>query len=423
VTLTFLIIFLLLIFSAIFSGAETAFFSLAKIHIKKLEKENSARSHRILKLLKNPRQLLITVLLGGTLADITSTTLATIYVIKLTPDFTTSQISLAMAALVVGMTTLLLIFGEVIPKLIAFSIPAKFASFSSFILIVFRFLTYPVIITLDWLTSTLSKKRDFTKEIHSALSREDIRNIVQSESSNHLLEENERKIIDSIFRFSSTEVREIMVPRVDITGIDISASIAEATKVIVESGYSRIPVYKKTIDDIIGIIYAKDLILYPEKNTIQNVQRKVTFIPENMKIQTLLTLFQNRKKQIAIVVDEYGGTAGIVTLEDILEELVGEIMDEYDDEQPMVTKLSENNYLLSGMLQISEVNRRFNLELPDEFDNLADFLYSELNHIPKKNEKYRYLDIADFLISQIKKQRIFYVKMKILRVEKEGADD
>jgi CBS domain containing-hemolysin-like protein len=411
-----------LIFSAIFSGAETAFFSLAKIHIKKLEKENSARSHRILKLLKNPRQLLITVLLGGTLADITSTAMATLYVLKLVEHKTPGEISLAMGCLVVVMTALLLIFGEVIPKLIAFSIPARFASFSSFILIVFRFLTYPVIIIIDWFTSKLSRKRDFNKEIHAALSRDDIRNIVQSESSNHLLEENEKKIIDSIFRFSSTEVREIMVPRVDITGVDSSSTIADATRIIVETGYSRIPVYKKTIDDIVGIIYAKDLILYPEKNTIQSVQRKVTFIPENMKIQTLLTQFQSRKKQIAIVVDEYGGTAGIVTLEDILEELVGEIMDEYDDEQPMVTKLGEDNYLLSGMLQISEVNRRFEMDLPVEFDNLADFLYSELNHIPKKNEKYRYLDIAEFQISQIKKQRIFYVKMKIIRVAQEDAD-
>jgi CBS domain containing-hemolysin-like protein len=206
---------------------------------------------------------------------------------------------------------------------------------------------------------------------------------------------------------------------VDITGIEITSSINDAKQAVIKSGYSRIPVFKKTIDEIIGIIYAKDLILNPEKTTINSIQRKVTFVPENMKIQALLNQFQSKKKQIAIVVDEYGGTSGLVTLEDILEQLVGEIMDEYDNEKPMITKLTDDSYLISAMVQISELNREFNLTLNEEFDNLAEFLCSELNHIPVKNEQYIHEESVEFVITQIKKQRINFVKMRLINQDAE----
>jgi len=273
---------------------------------------------------------------------------------------------------------------------------------------------YPVIIAIEWFIHKISKKKDILHVSKTAFSHEEIRNIVQSDSTHHPLEENEKKIIDSIFRFSSTAVKEIMVPRVDITGVEFSSSIAEVKKAIIDSGYSRIPVYKKTLDEIIGIIYAKDLILSPEKSSIKSIQRKVTFVPENMKIQTLLNQFQSKKRQIAIVVDEYGGTSGLVTLEDILEELVGEIMDEYDNEQPMITQMNGNNYLVSAMIQVSELNREFDLNLNEEFDSLAELLCSELNHIPVRNEVYVHEDTVEFVITQVKKQRVTFVRMKIL---------
>ena len=412
-------IFILLVFSAMFSASETAFFSLTKIHIKKLEKDNNAKSKRILNLLKKPKQLLITILLGNTIVNVSATSIATLYAIKLSENFDTFMKSIVMTSLVVIMTILLLLFGEIIPKLYSFSTPVKVAGFTSYLIIFVRIVFYPIIIALEWFISKISKKKDIQNI--ATMSHEDIRNIVQSDSDNHPLEENEKKIIDRIFRFPSTEVKEIMVPRVDIKGIEISSSLAEAKKTIVNSGHSRIPVYKKTIDEIVGIVHAKDFILYPEKKSLHNLQRKVMFITENMKIQTLLTQFQNKKKQIAIVVDEYGGTSGIVSIEDILEELVGEIMDEYDVEQNKITKLAENQYLVSGMIQISELNSDFDLNLDDEFDNLAEFLYAELNHIPFKNEKYVHDDVVEFTISHLKKQRISFVKMKILKpdIEKE----
>jgi len=411
--IVFLLIFALLILSALFSGAETAFFSIAKIHLKKLEKDNTNISKRILKLLKKPKQLLFSVLLGNNLVNTTATALATLFALKLAEDIGSHK-PLVMTGLIVIMTILLILFGEVIPKLYALSTPIRFAGFVSIFITIFKFIFYPIIIVLDWFATHISKKKEFTAVLSTSLSRDDIRNIVQSQHTNAVLEESEKSIIDSIFRFSSTEVKEIMVPRVDIVGVEVNSSIDEARAIIVESGYSRIPVYKKNIDEIVGVVYAKDLILYPEKSTLLALQRKVPFIPENMKIQTLLNQFQSRKKQIAIVVDEYGGTAGLVSLEDILEELVGEIMDEYDDEQPAITKLADNVYMVSAMIQVSTLNRTLELSLEEEFDNLAELLYSELKHIPSKNEKFIYNNSLEFTITNVKKQRIHYVKMRVL---------
>jgi len=412
------VIGILLVFSALFSGSEVAFFSLTKIHIKKLEKEKSTQSKNILRLLKKPKQLLITILLGNTLINILASSLATYYAIMLSKTYTVTQKSLTISIVIIIMTVLILIFGEILPKLIAFTMPIKIASITSIILIIFKFLLYPIILILEIFTNKISKKKSGIQGLNSSLSHEDIRNIVKSDSNNHPLEESEKRIIDSIFRFSSTEVKEIMVPRVDIMGVESSCELSHIKKTIVDSGYSRIPVYKKSIDEIIGIIYAKDLILHPEKTTIHDLQRKVFFIPENMKIQTLLNHFQIKKIQIAIVVDEYGGTSGLVTLEDILEQLVGEIMDEYDEEQPLITKLNAENFLISGMIQISELNREFDLDISEEFDNLAEFLYAELNHIPKKNERYTFNDLVEFTITQIKKQRINFVKLRLLNNDK-----
>ena len=415
------VIFLLVIISALFSLAETAFFSLTKIHIKMLEKETKASAKRILKLLAKPKQLLVTTLLANTLVNISATAIATLYMLRWTADFSSAGKSLMMALLVIVMTVVILVFCEIIPKLYAFSAPVRVARFTAIFIYIVRFMFYPIIIAIEWFIHKLSKKEDWKSPkkddwkspLRTAFSHEEIRNIVQSDSTHHPLEENEKKIIDSIFRFSSTAVKEIMVPRVDITGVEFASSIDEVKKAIIDSGYSRIPVYKKTLDEIIGIIYAKDLILYPEKSNIKSIQRKVTFVPENMKIQTLLNQFQSKKRQIAIVVDEYGGTSGLVTLEDILEELVGEIMDEYDNEQPMITQMAENNYLVSAMIQVSELNREFDLNLNEEFDNLAELLCSELNHIPVRNEKYVHEDTVEFVITQVKKQRVNFVRMKI----------
>lgn len=407
-------IFLLL--SAFFSGSETAFFSLSKIHLKKLEKENDRKTRRVVRLLHNPRELLIIILIGNTIVNVAASSIAATLALKWAKSLGGSAGSLALVVEIVVMTMLLLIVGEITPKLIAFSSPEKFAIHAGFVLECMRYLLWPIIKILSFISSIFSDKS--APRFQPNLTSEDFKNLINSKVTENSLEESEKMIIDSIFRFSSITAREIMVPRVDIEAIDIGQGIDALKQLIIDEGYSKIPIYRKNIDSIIGMVYAKDIILNPEKTNIHALLRPTIFIPENVKIQNLLNQFRTRKIQFAIVVDEYGGTSGLITLEDILEELVGEILDEYDEEQAYVTKLTENEYMLNAMVSVAELNRTFNLNIDeDEYDNLADFLYDSMNKVPTRNEKYFYDNAVQFTISNIKANRINYVRMKILNEE------
>lgn len=412
----YVIIFVLLLLSAFFSSSETAFFTLSKIHLKKLEKINNQSSRRIFRLLNRTRQLLITILLGNTIVNIIATSIATLLAIdfadKVVQNPSLKPFIITME--IVIMTILLLIFGEITPKIMAFSRPIKFASIYSLPLELLKTVFYPIIYLLEKMVALITKKGEVNTNPNSTLTSEDFHNFIKSKSNNHPLEENEKKIIDSIFKFSSTEVKEIIVPRVDIVGVDVTDTIENARRKIIDSGYSRIPVFHKSIDDIIGVLYAKDLILYPDKTQLNNIMRKPFYVTENMKIQNLLNQFKAKKIQIAIVVDEYGGTAGLVTLEDILEQLVGEIMDEYDEEMPLITKINNSDYIVSGMYNISDLNQQFDLGIEDEYENLAAYLFDMINHMPKKNEFYTLEEKAVFTVTQIKKQRITYIKLHLL---------
>jgi CBS domain containing-hemolysin-like protein len=207
-----------------------------------------------------------------------------------------------------------------------------------------------------------------------------------------------------------------MIPRVDIVACDITEGIEKVRKLIIKSGHSRIPVFKNTIDNVIGIAYAKDILLNPNLKSLNSLLRPAFFITENVKIQHVLNQFKTKKVQIAIVVDEYGGTSGMLTLEDILEELVGEIMDEYDKEPPMFSRISPNKFLINGMYSIAKLNSQFNLDIPEsKYSNVSIFLLDMFNRVPNKNEVYIYQDKAKFTIRNIKSQRINYVIMEILK--------
>ena len=407
-----------LILSAFFSGSETAFFSLSKIQLKQLEKQENKKSKRILKLLRKPKQLLIIILFGNTIVNVAASSVAALIAIDIGQKFFKSEHGFVPIFIeIFVMTMLLLIFGEITPKLLAFSSPEKFVGFSGIILIFFKTIFYPFVKFVDFVSSLFTRKSQ--DENNPNLTTEDFRNLISSKATEESLEENEKQIIDSIFKFSSIIVREIMIPRVDIEALELSEGMNKLKEKIINSGHSKIPIFKKSIDNIIGVVYAKDVILEPEKKTIHSLLRPAFFITENMKIQNLLNQFKNKKIQFAVIVDEYGGTMGIITLEDILEELFGEILDEYDKEEPMVQKKSETEYILNGMLMISEMNEEFNLIIDEEeYDNLAEFLYDNFNKVPKNNESFIYNDLAKFTITNIKGQRINSVKMILLNPEK-----
>jgi CBS domain containing-hemolysin-like protein len=390
-SLPYLAILLLLVLSALFSGSETAFFSINKLQIKKLESNKDATSKRILRLLSKPTYILILILLCNTLINIAVSSFSTILAIELNKSYhwfdnPTSPILIAIQIVLTAIA--LLTMGEIIPKLFAFGNSEKFAGFASIFLLPLCYILYPVLKPIEMIINLISKKKVISTKESYNITSEDFRNLVKSESADHPLEDNEKEIIAGIFRFSSTEVREIIMPRVDIVAVDESDSIENLKQLIREYGYSRIPVYSDNIDNITGIINVKDLILNNGYSNIKELKRPAFFITENAKIQVLFNHFQANKLQIAIVVDEYGGTAGLVTLEDILEELVGDILDEYDaDETKEIDEISEDLFMLSGKLSISEINEKFELDIDsEEFDNLADYLLSEFNHIPSEGE-------------------------------------
>ena len=408
-----------LIISAFFSGSETAFFSLSKIQIKKLEKSSSKSSKRILRLLSNPKELLIIILLGNTIVNVAASSTAALIAISIGEEYLPqfSQ-SLIMIVEIIIMTILLLIFGEIAPKLLAFSSPEKTARSSSFFLEIIKYLLWPIIKILEFISSIFSTKN---KAEQTNITSEDFKNLIKSKVTKHPLEENEKRIITSIFRFSSTDANKIMTPRVDIAGVDTSEGLQKVKEIIIRSGHSKIPIYKTNIDNIIGIIYAKDIILNPTKQSISSLLRPPLFVTENTKIQNLLNKFKRRKIQIAIIVDEYGGTEGLITLEDILEELVGEIRDEYDKEKPNIVKLNNGTYSINGMYSISELNDKFILDIDEEkYDNLAEFIYDNFNKVPEENESFIYNELVKFTVKSVKARRIEYITLEIINKSDES---
>lgn len=404
-----------MILSAFFSGSETAFFALSKLEIKKLEKKKDKKSRRILKLIRSPRELLVLILLGNTIVNVAASSLAAVVAINLGKQvFSENAQYLSLVIEVIIMTILLLIFGEITPKLLAFSFATKYSGYSSFFLKYLRIILLPVIKLLAWISSLFSKKKQIRPP--NDISQSDFKNIINSKKIKHSLEDKDKKIIKRIFRFSSIRVKEIMVPRVDIVAVEKKDGLQEIIKEITQSGYSRIPIYKKNIDNIIGFVYAKDIIIEPNTKSINNLLRPALFVTEKIKIQTLLNQLRSKKLQIAVVCDEYGGTSGIVTIEDILEELVGEIMDEYDNEMLPLKKINSKEYIISGRLTILEFNQEFLTSISqDEFSNIAEFLFKQFGKVPEKNDSFIYEDKIKFTIKKIKNNRIYSIKVNLIK--------
>jgi len=332
------------------------------------------------------------------------------------------SVPLCVTIQIIVTTLLLLMFGEVTPKMLSYSKPITFSGFASLLILGLETILYPILIILEWISHLISKKDTIESQMENNFTSEDFKNLITSKSSNHPLDENEKKIIASIFRLSTTELREIIVPRVDIVAVEENSTMDDLRNILMESGYSRIPVYREHIDDIVGMIYAKDLILSPEKHSVKQLMRQAYYVTENMKVQVLLNQFKSRKLQIAIVVDEYGGTSGLITLEDIMEELVGEIQDEFDeDEPPMLHKLNDKDYIVNGMYGIGDLNHEFGLGIDTAlYDNIADYLLAQFNRIPKRGESITIEDKVNFIITNMKGQRIHYVKMRLLTQNEES---
>jgi len=404
---------ILLALSAFFSGAETALFSLNKLHLKKLQrKEQTLQVESIVKLLDDPQKTLITILIGNMFVNITASSLATYLAIKL---FGNIGVGIASGFMVF----MILVFGEVVPKSLAITQAEKISKRVARTIELLSMILFPLVKLLKLLINGLynlfrMNKNRGKKEI----TEEDLITLINVGKDEGVIEEQEKKMIKNIFEFGDTTVKEVMIPRVDIDFAPHDISLTSIVNMIKKSGHSRIPVYEGTIDNIIGILYVKDILkiyreLFQLKEIfdVKKILRKAYFVPENKKIDELLDIFQKDRIQIAIVIDEYSGTDGLVTMEDVLEEIVGEIIDEYDKEIELFKKIDENTFIADGMINIDKINEVLHVKIPeDDFETLGGFIYKLIEKVPREEEEIIYKNIK-IIIKRVIKNRIKRVKI------------
>jgi len=403
-----------IIISAFFSGTETALFSLNKLQLKKMQKEeeNNWRVKSIVRLLDDPQRTLISILIGNMFVNISASSLATYLAIKFF-----GNIGIGIASGVMIFT--ILVFGEIVPKSLAVANADKISKRVARPIEIISLVLFPlikffkmIIIALYYLFGKKSVK------VKKEITQEDLITLIDAGKDEGVIEEEEKKMIRNIFEFGDTMVKEVMIHRVDMACIPSDTKLNSILKLIKKMGHSRIPVYEETIDNIIGILYAKDLLgiyekwyISKEKFDLKKIMRKANFVPENKKIDELLDIFQKDRIQIAIAVDEYGGTAGLVTMEDVVEEVVGEIIDEYDKEIKLFEITEDNTIIADGNISIEKINEILNIEIPEnDFETLGGFIFDLLGRVPKKGEKIKYHNLK-IIIELVVKNRIRRVKI------------
>jgi len=400
--------------SAFFSGSETALFSLTHIDLARLREQDTPSARRVIRLLQNPSRLLITILTGNTLVNICAATIATLFTARLSHDFGFSE-RWGIFIEVIVVTFILLVFAEITPKVLAVKNAMRFAPRVSLVLDLLSGFFYPVSFALNRLTQLLSKKLVFGKK--KFLSEEEIKALIEIGEEKGTIREQERVMIDSIFQFGEKTVREIMVPRVDMVCVSTKATLEEVAELVREKGFSRFPLYEEQVDNIKGIIHVKDLIPFLNRQKTGRIDliklaRPAYFVPESRKIDELLRDFQRNKIHMAVVVDEYGGTSGLVTLEDVIEEIVGEIQDEYDQEAPLYSRIDSHTYLVDARIDLHELNEILEETLPIEgdYETLGGFIYNLTASIPKEGDVIHFKNY-EFHVEKLEGQRISKVRI------------
>lgn len=410
----FIAIFALLFCSALVSGAEVALFSLSQKDIDDSFQENSSKGKIISKLLEKPKKLLATLLVANNFVNIGVVILFLFIGKNLFSTITSPFLKFSIQVIIV--TFLILLFGEVLPKVYASRNNIKFA----------KWVAYPVAV-LDKLLSPISlPMRKVTIYLHNKLGKQKTNFSVDQLSQALELTDSdessseEQKILEGIVTFGNTDAKQVMSPRMDIFALEIEESFATIYSKIIEKGFSRIPVYRDNIDQIEGVLFVKDLLRHIDKDEFdwKTLIREPFFIPENKKIDNLLKDFQNMKSHLAIVVDEYGGTSGIVSLEDIIEEIVGDISDEFDGDNANFSKIDDKNYLFEGktnlkdFYRIIDVNEELFETAKGEAETLAGFILEVLGNFPKKDQKIAF-ENCTFTIEVVDKKRVKQIKVTI----------
>lgn len=423
-SMQFVILAALIFLSAVFSSAETAFLSTNKIRLRNLQEDGEKKADLVLNMLDNQNKLISALLVGNNIVNIGSSALAT--------SMATAKFGSAGVGIATGvMTLLVLVFGEVVPKNLAAAHAETWAMFIAPFIRLVSFILTPVVYLLTKLSDFVVR---FTKkdEDDPTITEDEFKILVNVGQEEGVFDESETEMINSIFEFDGTLVKAIMVPRIDIVAVDVEDNINEALRLIVDGGHSRIPAYEDSIDNIVGILYAKDIFehLDADFNTmkVKELIRSAYYIPETKKVSDLLNELRLKKVHMAIILDEYGGTNGLVTIEDLIEEIIGDIQDEYDVEEDLIVMHSDNQLVADARAPIGDVEEAFDVELPEEIledseaDTIGGLAFENLGGIPEVGDE---VTVDRFLIRilEVSGRRIAKVEVVLLPPEEEDDEE
>lgn len=399
----------LLLGSGFFSASETSLMSLSKIRIRYMEDEGVKGAKLVGSLIEKSSDLLSSILVGNNIVNIAATSVSTSLFINIFGD---GGVAIATAV----MTVLVLVFGEITPKTIAANSPEKVAVVVSKPISIIMKITKPIVWVFNLLTGIIFKIMGIDNDgVKPFITEEELKAMVNVSHEEGVLEMEEREIINNVFQFGDMQAKEAMIQRLDMVAIDIEDSYDEIIELFKSEKLSRLPVYQESIDDIVGILNIKDIIFLSDEEIenfdIKDYVREAFFTYEFKKITQLLEEMKKEKTQMAIVVDEYGGTAGLLTIEDLVEVIVGDIDDEYDEEEEEIVKINDNEYLVEGSTKISDVNEQLGINLEsEEFDSIGGFIIGYLKRIPEENEIIE-VEYVKFKVESIDKNRINKIRI------------
>ena len=412
-----ILLVVLLIMSALFTAAETALLSLNKYRLRHLAEELDAQTILGNKLLNEPQKLYDTVLVGDNLVNISAVVIGT----SLAFRFWGEKWGIIYA--IIFLASLILVFGELLPRVAAAKSPVRLSLFLIRFLFVVMIILYPLVKFFNLLTALLAKIVGAQPAAgENGITEEAIIDLVTAGQEDGVIHQEEKTMIHGVFDFTDTLVKDVMVPRPDIAAVEKNASYQELIDLIKEEQFSRIPVYENNIDNILGVVHIKDLIIAQPGEQgefrLSDYLRQTLFVPETKKVNDLFRTMKKEKIHLAVVLDEYGSTAGLVTLEDLIEEIMGEIQDEHDSEEPELHKIDANTVEVNGSMRIEELNKLLALDLHcEEADTLGGFVFAELGRIPVHGDQVR-VNNVELTVLEMEGHRI--EKLRLTRLQ--GAE-
>ena len=409
-----IILVVLILLSGFFSASETALTSFKTTDLEDVEKSNKKTAHLLKKWLKSPNEILTGMLLGNNIVNILGSSIATALAINIMGN---SPRSLAIVTGV--MTVLILIFGEITPKIMAKNNARYFSKVVIAPIYYFGVLMKPLVKILMWTSILIGRILGVEVKTESIMfTEEDLISFVNVGEAEGIIEEEEKEMIHSIVGLGETNAKEIMTPRTSMFAVEGNKTLDDIWDEMIEAGFSRIPVYEETIDNIIGVLYTKDVLNYLKANStntqVKELVREAYYVPETKSIIEILQEFKSKKVHIALVLDEYGGIGGVLTIEDLLEEIVGEIRDEFDhEEEETIKEIDENRYEVDAMLDIETINKNLAIELPisEDYESLGGLLMSELGKIPSIGDIVEFEDVK-LVVIQVEKMRVSKVEIQ-----------